>query len=30
LNFKDGVPLNLKIKYPRFNVKTRSIDWYHF
>jgi hypothetical protein len=26
LNLKDGVPLNLKIKYPRFNVKRRSID----
>jgi hypothetical protein len=26
LNFKDGAPLNLKIKYPRFNVKGRPID----
>jgi hypothetical protein len=30
LNLKDGVPLNLKIKYPWFNVKRRSIDLYHF
>jgi hypothetical protein len=30
LNLKDGVkngvPLNLKIKYPRFNAKGRPID----
>jgi hypothetical protein len=26
LNFKDDVPLNLKIKYPWFNVKGRAID----
>jgi hypothetical protein len=26
LNLKDGAPLNLKIKYPRFNVKRRSFD----
>jgi hypothetical protein len=26
LNLKDGIPLNLKIKYPRFYVKRRSID----
>jgi hypothetical protein len=26
LNLKDGVPLNLKIKYPWFNVKGRPID----
>jgi hypothetical protein len=25
-NFKDVVPLNLKMKYPRFNVKGRPID----
>ncbi len=25
MNLKDGAPLNLKIKYPRFNVKRRSI-----
>jgi hypothetical protein len=26
LNFKDGVRLNLKMKYPQFNVKGRPID----
>jgi hypothetical protein len=26
LNLKDGGALNLKIKYPQFNVKRRSID----
>jgi hypothetical protein len=25
-NFNDGVPLNLKMKYPQFNVKERLID----
>jgi hypothetical protein len=26
LNITDGVPLNLKIKYPQFNVKGRPVD----
>jgi hypothetical protein len=26
LNFKDGVPLNLKMKYQWFNVKGKPID----
>jgi hypothetical protein len=26
LDLKDGVPLILKIKYPRFNVKRIAID----
>jgi hypothetical protein len=26
LNLKDGVPLNLKIKYSLFNVKVRPVD----